>query len=236
MNRTGSAAARARSFLRARQYGLLATLSRRFAGYPYGSVVPYVLDHAAEPVILISSLAEHTRNLRSDSRTSLLAHDPAADVQAGARLTLVGDAVSLEEDSRLRRRFLRYLPNAEQLLSLGDFAFWRIRPRTLRFIAGFGDARWIAAADYAPPENTLARDEDEILAHLNRHQREALRDCCLHFHGRSATDVLAIGVDCDGFDLRAQGERLRFEFAAPASNAAQVHERLAALTREARRA
>lgn len=229
------AAHQARSYLRAHQHGLLATLSRRFQGYPYGSVVPYVLDHAADPVILISGLAEHTHNLQIDGRASLLVYDPAADVQAGARLTLVGDAVLVEEDPRFRRRFLRYLPNTEQLLSLRDFAFWRIKPRSLRFIAGFGDAHWIAAADYAPPKNTLAGDEEEILAEVNRDRRGALRDCCLHFHGRSATDVSMIGVDCDGFDVRAQGERLRFVFATPASGAAQVHERLAAMTREARR-
>ncbi|MBI4294474.1 MAG: pyridoxamine 5'-phosphate oxidase family protein [Betaproteobacteria bacterium] len=233
--KTDSAAREVRSYLRARHHGMLATISRRLDGYPYGSVVPFVLDHAGNPVILISRLAEHTRNLQADRRTSLLVHEPSDEVQSGARLTLVGDADLLDEDTRLRQRFLRYLPHAEQLLALGDFDFWRIKPVTLRFIAGFGDIRWIPAADYAPPENTLSTEEDEILAHMNRNESDALRDCCLHYHKHSATDVTMIGVDCDGFDVRVPDRRLRFEFSAPAGSAAQVRELVAAMAREARR-
>jgi putative heme iron utilization protein len=233
--KTDSAAREVRNYLRARQHGMLATISRRLRGYPYGSVVPFVLDHAANPVILISRLAEHTRNLQADRRTSLLVYDPSDDVQSGARLTLVGDADLLGEDTRLRQRFLRYLPQAEQLLALGDFDFWRIRPVTLRFIAGFGDIRWIPGADYPPPEDTLSMDEDEILAYMNRNENDALRGCCLRYHKRSATNVTMIGVDCDGFDVRLPEERLRFEFSAPAGSAAQVRELVAAMARDARR-
>jgi putative heme iron utilization protein len=231
--KTDSSARKARNYLRARQHGMLATISRRLQGYPYGSVVPFVLDHAANPVILISRLAEHTRNLQADRRTSLLVHEPSDDVQSGARLTLVGNADLLEEDPRLKQRFLRYLPHAEQLLALGDFDFWRIRPMTLRFIAGFGEIRWIPAADFAPEESSLSTDEDEILAHMNRYEDVALRDCCLRYHGRSATDVTMIGVDCDGFDVRIPGGRLRFEFSASADSAAQVREFVVAMAREA---
>jgi len=234
-NKTYPVAREARRYLRARQHGLLATISRSLHGYPYGSVVPYVLDHAANPVILISDLAEHSRNLLADRRTSLLVHDPVDDVQSGTRLTLIGDAGLVDEDARLKQRFVRYLPHAEHLLALGDFAFWRIKPVKLRFIAGFGDISWIAATDFAPPENTLASDEDEILTHMNQNENAALRDCCLHYYRRSATTVCMIGVDCDGFDVRVQDERLRFDFPTPAHGAAQVRERVAAMAREARR-
>ena len=61
-------------------------------GYPFGSVVPYVLDHEACPVLLISRLAEHTKNLAGDARASLLINDPGDDVQAQARVTLLGTA------------------------------------------------------------------------------------------------------------------------------------------------
>lgn len=57
----------ARRWLRAHRYGLLSTHSRAVEGYPFGSVVPYVLDHEACPVLLVSRLAEHTRNLAADA-------------------------------------------------------------------------------------------------------------------------------------------------------------------------
>ncbi|HEX3171590.1 MAG TPA: pyridoxamine 5'-phosphate oxidase family protein, partial [Burkholderiales bacterium] len=82
----------ARRYLRRFRHGVLSTLSKKFAGYPFGSVVPCVTDHAARPVILISGLAEHTKNIAADARVSLLVRDADIDPQEGARLTLIGDA------------------------------------------------------------------------------------------------------------------------------------------------
>jgi putative heme iron utilization protein len=79
--------AEARRYLRRQRYGVLSTLSKKLDGYPFGSMVPFMLDHAARPVIYISRLAEHTKNIDADSRASLLVHEPAAEVQAAARST-----------------------------------------------------------------------------------------------------------------------------------------------------
>ena len=76
----------ARRYLRHHHHGALSTLSRKLAGYPFGSSVPFVLDHAARPAILISRLAEHTRNIHADPRVSLLVHTPGVAVQAATRI------------------------------------------------------------------------------------------------------------------------------------------------------
>lgn len=147
-----SPGAAARAYLRRHHGGVLSTISKRLAGYPFGSVVPYVLDHDARPVILISRLAEHTQNIDGDARVSLLVNDSADDIQAGARLTLVGDAERAHGDLELlRARYLSYFPDAGKLFALGDFALYRVGPRHLRWIGGFGDIRWIAAEAYFPP-------------------------------------------------------------------------------------
>ena len=224
--------AEARRFLRRIRHGVLCTLSRRFDGHPYGSAVPFVLDHAARPVILISRLAEHTRNLVSDRRVSLLAHDEGLDVQAGARVTLVGDASpGMQMESA---RYLNYVPGADRLLELGDFSFWTIAPRALRFIGGFGDIRWITAGDYAPPVNALTGLEDGILSHMNQGHAAALRDYCRHYHQLDCATATMIGIDCDGFDVRANGEVLRFDFDEPVTDAASARAALAAVARQAR--
>jgi putative heme iron utilization protein len=229
-----SEGAEARRFLRHRRHGVLCTLSRRFDGHPYGSMVPFVLDHAARPVILVSRLAEHTRNLESDPRVSLLAHDEGHDVQAGARLTLVGDA-SPGKHMELARD-LNYVAGAERLLELGDFSFWTIAPRALRFIGGFGDIRWVAAADYVPPANALGELEDGILSHMNQDHAEALRDYSRHYHQRDCATAAMIGIDCDGFDLRVDATIIRFDFEQPVVNAAGARAALAAMARKARAA
>lgn len=227
----------ARRHLRARRHGVLSTLSRKFPGYPFGSVAPFVLDAAAQPVILVSRLAEHTRNIEADPRVSLLVHDAGEDVQVGARVTLVGEATRAAEDlETLRARYLSYFPDAGRLLALGDFSFYRIEPRQLRFIGGFGDIQWIAAEAYAPPPNRLAAEEAGILEHMNADHAHNLRAYCRHFHGRVVQEARMAGIDCDGFDVHADHTWLRFDFERPVTDAAGGREALAAMARQCRAA
>lgn len=229
-----SVAAAARRFLRAQHAGTLATVSARLAGYPFGSVVPYALDFRARPVILISALAEHTRNLAADPRASLLVHAYEADVQAGPRLTLVGDAASLPQDDAACARYLRRFPDAARLLALGDFSFRTIVPRALLFVQGFGRIDWIDADAFAPPADQLAGAEAEILDHLNADHAETLLLYCRALAGVDAREARATGADCDGIDVRAGGRLLRFDFDAPAVDAAAVRDRLLRLAERAR--
>jgi len=209
---TVSPAIEARRLLRARHHGVLSTLSCRIRGYPFGSVVPFVLDQQARPVILISRLAEHTKNLEADRRASLLARGDDDDIQAGARVTLVGDAARVDDDACLRSRFLRYQPKARELLALGDFSFWRVEPVALRFIGGFGVIRWVPVEEFAPHAGALVTGESRILEEMNAGHADTLRACCAHALGREVGEAIMLGVDCDGCDLSADGGRLRLDF------------------------
>jgi heme oxygenase (biliverdin-IX-beta and delta-forming) len=195
-----------------------------------------VLDHEAKPILLVSQLAEHTRNLEADARTSLVVRDDGDEVQAGARLTLVGDAERFDCDPPLRTRFLRYQPQAQQLLGLGDFSFWRITPLTLRFIAGFGAIRWVSAAEFAPPAHALAQAEADIVAHMNACHADALRTCSTGLLKKRVEEALMLGVDCDGFDVRAESSRLRFDFPEMALDAENVRRALIDMARATRQA
>ena len=225
----------ARRYLRRQCYGVLSTLSKKLDGYPFGSMVPFMLDHAARPVMYISRLAEHTKNIDSDPRASLLVHEPTANVQAAARLTLVGDAVRVSDNlDALRARYLNYFPDATRLIALGDFAFYRIVPLRLRYIGGFGAIHWISGEDYAPPANQLAAQEPEIVAHMNADHAQSLRDFCRHFRQAPAHDATMVGIDCDGFDARADGGLLRFDFDQPITDGAEARGALIRMAHEAR--
>jgi len=230
-----SNARQARCYLRARSHGVLSTLSRRIAGYPYGSIVPYVLDHAGRPVILVSRLAEHTKNMEADHRASLVARDDGDEIQAGARLTLLGDAERFDCGQHLRARFLRYQPQAEQLLGLKDFSFWRITPVALRFIAGFGAIRWVPAKEFTTAASAIEEVESEIVSHMNGDHVDALRACCRSWSGSDVGKAAMIGVDCDGFDVLADGSRLRLEFPEMATDPESVRRALIDMARSARR-
>lgn len=224
----------ARCWLRAHHHGLLSTHSRAVEGYPFGSVVPYVLDRDACPVMLVSRLAEHTQNISVDPRVSLLVHDEGNDVQASARVTLIGVAKRDEHPEQIEPRYERYFPATKGYRTGMDFEFWRIAPVTLRAIAGFAKVHWLSREAYAPPANTLAEHEDDILAHMNTDHVPTLRDFCQHQFQRQPSSVEMIGVDCDGFDVRADDRILRFEFDTPVTEANAVRTALVQMAKRAR--
>lgn len=235
-------ALRARRLVRRSTRGVISTLSREMPGFPYGSWVEYCTDHQGRPLLLLSALAEHTRNLHHHARASLTAHGeiPAANLMAAPRFTLLGEARLVPEADvpRVRARYLRYCPHVADYLSL-DFAFWRIEPARIRNISGFAQAAWVSASDYLALESRLEEVEERILERLNGDEASLLpRIAALPripaagpgtspaAGGEPLRDLRAIGVDCDGLDLALGHERLRVEFSAPAWDADSVWTRL----------
>lgn len=230
----------ARQFLRSTCSGILSTLSAKFEGYPFGSVAPFVLDHDCQPVILISNIAEHTKNISVNPKVSLLVFAGTEDLQANARLTLLGEAVKIDkEDANLRARYLRYLPQAAGYFDMHDFAFYRIQITQVRYIAGFGKMSWMAGVDMTPPANQLAEVETSVIEHMNADHMDSLIAYCRHFHGFDAKHVEMIGIDCDGSDVKSENSAgnpqiLRFQFESPISDAATARTALVAMSKMVR--
>jgi putative heme iron utilization protein len=136
-----------RALLEKERSGVLATLSARRDGWPFASVAPYALTAPGEPLLLLSRLAEHTRNLLADARASLLVQDHASltDPQAGARITILGqiEVVREPELEPARARYVSRHPHSAEYLALGDFHLYVLRVSEARFIGGFGDMGWI---------------------------------------------------------------------------------------------
>ncbi|MBK5938318.1 pyridoxamine 5'-phosphate oxidase family protein [Halochromatium roseum] len=93
-------AAAARQVLAGSFHGLLSTHSLELAGYPFGSVVPYVLDQEGRPLLLLSPLSQHTKNLEADSRCGLtVVEEGEGDVQQRGRLSAVGKVTPCGADA-----------------------------------------------------------------------------------------------------------------------------------------
>jgi putative heme iron utilization protein len=234
-------ATEARQFLRSTRTGILSTHSAKHAGYPFGSVAPFVLDHAGNPIILISNIAEHTKNINTNAKVSLLVFAGAEDLQANARLTLLGEAMLIDKsaDSDLRARYLRYLPQAATYFDMHDFAFYRIQTTYVRYIGGFGKMSWLEADSITAPANQLAEIESDILDHMNADHADSLLAYCKHFHDIEPRQAEMIGIDCDGFDVHIQDDSgtlqiLRFDFEAPVTNAQEARQALVAMSKASR--
>jgi putative heme iron utilization protein len=225
-------AEKVRRLVRRQLQGVIATESHNMPGFPYASFVEYVPDHVGRPVMLISALAEHTHNINYHARLSLAAAEPGGSVLAAPRFTYLGEArlVSDAELPACRARYLRYLPHVADYLSM-DFAFYRIEPHRVRSIPGFGAAVWVSASDYLPVSAHLAEVEEGILEHMNRDHADALRAYCGHRQGEGVREALMVGVDCDGFDVRADGVLTRIDFETTVLDAHQVRDALVKLAR-----
>ena len=199
---------------------------------PYASLVTVAVDHDLAPILLLSGLADHTRNLAADSRVSLLfdGTDGHSNPQTGPRATLTGVA-ERTDDPRLRARFLARHPAAAQYAGFGDFAVFRVRPDRVHFVGGFARAVWFEAPfglDGAAVA-AVAAAEDGILAHMNGDHADAVGRMAGNLGGDAGPGWRMIGVDPDGCDLARDGTILRQPFERPIDGPAAARAVLAAL-------
>lgn len=224
-----------RLLLRRHRSGILSTHSAKHAGYPYGSALPHVTDHAGRPVVLISHLAEHTHNIEADPRVSFIVCASGPDLQSAPRVTVVGDARALDENDGIAARYLRLYPAHDQYLQIGGFRFYAIEPHHIRLIQGFGGLHWLGGESILAVPG-LAEAEAGILEHMNADHADALRDYARTCGADVSQAVTMVGIDCDGFDLRCEDTLLRVDFDEPANTPADVRNALIELARRARAA
>lgn len=228
-------ASEARKMLRAHRYGALSTLSKKFDGHPFGSITPYLVDHDGSLIILISGLAEHTKNILHDPRVSLITHDQRdAHIQTQGRITLLGNAELISDKDAIGARYLRYFPEAQSYFAMHDFAFYRIQPIAIRYIGGFGKIHWVNIEQYSLAPYALIKQETDVVSHMNADHSDTMRGYCKQFHQSEVLDVAMLGIDSDGFDMRADGEILRVDFAEGVVDAPQARSALVKLAQIAK--
>lgn len=207
----------ARSLLRRRRQGALATLMPE-TGDPYCSLVNLASHPDGSPILLLSRLALHTRNLLADPRVSLMLDERAAgDPLQGARIMLGGKAMPVRPDelALLRRRYLNAHPSAEVFVDFTDFGFFRVHPASIHLVAGFGrildlqPARVLTDLTGCEP---LTDGEQDAVDHLNADHSVTLNLYATELLGQQPADWRCTGCDPDGLDLQAGDVTLRLDF------------------------
>jgi putative heme iron utilization protein len=234
--KTGFSGTAMRQLLRRAQTGSLSTLAAG-DGTPYGSLANIATDVAGRPIILISRLAWHTKNLATDARASVLVTElpTTGDALVGLRVTVLGRFEEIE-DMNLRRRYLARHPKAKMYAEFPDFSFWRLDPSAIHGVAGFGRIETLKPEDVFPPAAEMQALEISAIEHMNRDHAEAI-----HLY---ATKILAaqpgpwriLAIDPDGADLNLHDQSLRIDFHAPVFTADALREKFSELAYEARKA
>jgi hypothetical protein len=209
----------AKKLLREGLSGALATLMPG-SGDPYCSLVNVATGHDGSPLLLISKLAIHTKNVVADPRASLMLDErKAGDPLEGARVMLMG-RVSATDDAKARARYLARHPEAEMFAGFADFAIYRMEVERAHLVAGFGRIVDLAGKDILTDVSgaeALIEAEPNAVAHMNKDHKDALRLYATKLLGASDGDWRCTGCDPDGLDLRLERTGLRLDFPQRAS-------------------
>ena len=228
----------AKSLFRRSRQGALATLMAE-SGDPYCSLVNVASAPDGSPILLISRLAVHTRNILADPRISLLLDERApGDPLEGARIMVAGRAeeAGVERDL-LRRRYLNVHPSAETFVDFKDFSFFRIRPSGAHLVAGFGRIVDLGPEQFLTEVGdaaSLIEAEQGAIEHMNEDHREAMNRYATKLLGAEAADWRCTGCDPEGLDMQAGATILRLEFPARVTGPGELRKMLVKLAEEAR--
>ncbi len=214
---------------------VLSTLSVDVKGYPFGSVVPYCADRSGQPVILISDIAQHTKNIVADPRVSLICLDNSADdQQASGRVTLLADAIKISaDDNDSVWRYYSYFPHSRDYHKTHGFDFYRLEIKKIRFIGGFGRIHWLEAEQFVRANPFKLEEEQGIVSHMNEDHADAIRHYC-------ATSEIAtshekspemVGIDAEGIHIKVGKAIHRLTFEQPVKNGGEARKALVDMAR-----
>jgi heme iron utilization protein len=238
-----SFAEKARTLMHSGRFGSLSTLSRKQPGFPFGSLMPYVLDAQGRPIFLISTMAMHTQNLHGDPRASLFVAEPDVngDPLGSSRVTLIGNVTKVSEAELMAVRtvYLAGYPDSRYWVDFEDFFFYRMDVLDVYYVGGFGVMGWVTASDYSQAQaDPLAEHKLDIMRHMNSDHKDALVLLAKQYARIEAQEAEMTSVDRLGFHLRLKTQErvqgTRIAFLREVSDPGQAREVFVEMVRHAR--
>lgn len=213
-----------------------ATLATQADGQPFASLVTPAAAPDLSLLLLLSSLSEHTRQLRAEPRCALLFTGEAAEAnpQTAPRVTVTGlaEPVPEAEVPALKARWLARHPYAALYADFADFALWRVAPGGALLVGGFARAVRLRLADLLPDPAAVAAlvaAEAGIVEHVNTDHADAVAAIAEGLLGPAqagAEPWRMVAVDVDGADFSAGDRVCRLHFSRAVSSADGVRSEL----------
>jgi len=202
---------------------LLSTHSSAHPGYPFGSVAPFCLDREGLPLLLLSHLAQHSKNLAENPHCGLLVGDDGGDdPQQQARLSAMADCEPLAaDDDDGVERYFRYFPHTRPYFEQLNFRFFRLRPKALHLNAGFAAARWVGFDRI--DTGRLPRDAEAMLIERLNGRPDSFAKLSI----ATTAESTVAGIDCYGVDRQSEKGPFRTEFSTPFESPDQLVDQLA---------
>jgi putative heme iron utilization protein len=213
-DKTFDARSAAKKLVREARSGALATLMPG-SGDPYCSLVNVATTVGGAPVLLVSNLALHTKNILVDARASLMVDErKEGDPLEGARVMLMGHCVK-DDDPATSAGYLRRHPDAEMYAGFTDFSFYRMEVGRAHLVAGFGRIVDLKPQDVLTEvvdAKALVEAEADAIAHMNADHADTCRLYATRLLGAGDGDWRCVGIDPEGIELQNGRMALRLPF------------------------
>jgi len=233
----------ARTLMAAAKSGSLASLSED--GTPWASIVALGVTGAGEPVLVVSTMAEHGRNLVREPRCSVAVAEPVPegdDPLDRARITLAGRVIvpAGEEADAALEAHARHYPFARGYAAYADFTTYVLRVERVRWVGGFARMSTVEPAEYAAAAiDPTAPAAASARLHLNHDHADSVLLWARTLGGYAdALEATCEAIDRYGVDVRVQTPRgqapVRIGFAEPAQSPGDLRGATVALAKAAR--
>ncbi|WP_213609953.1 DUF2470 domain-containing protein [Pseudoalteromonas sp.] len=219
--------------------GVMSTISNNLRGYPFGSVTPYMCDEQGRVYFFISDIAQHTKNLKHDSRMSLTIFDAAeyGDQNEHGRVTLVGDGsvVPKEQTEVLINKYIALYPEAASYRKAHDFNLWQLDVVRVRYIGGFGKIFWLEQKEWqCAPKKWDENQQQSMIEHMNEDHQDAMSLILMQHYKVSNKKPIMSGLLPHGFYIQSQKRNYFINFTTECDSPLAVRKSLVALTNHAR--
>ena len=192
----------ARVLMRTQHTGVLSTQSLSVKGFPFGSIIPFMMTNDGNIIIYASDIAQHSRNMKTDNKASLCVYDATQDdSQASARVTVLAEA-SWDDVSKLdEERYFQLFPQAAQYRKTHDFRFYTLQTTRVRYIGGFGEIYWFSKDEWISDYADVSSMEEGIIDHMHQDHLDALAEIITDAKGEelSEQDAAMLTVFPEGF-------------------------------------
>lgn len=200
--------------------GMLSTFSQKYEGYPSGSMVDFACDADGSPILAVSSLAVHTKDLSANPKCSLLVPRDPED-RTELVITVHGDAVPVpvKDHAAVRAAYLAKHPNAFWV-DFGDFQFMRIEPRVVRYVSGVATAL-LGSGEFSKEEyqgskvDPIAQFSKPVASHMNRDHEEDTKLIVKHSTSIPVDSAFMLDLDSLGFYVKVGYQGNNFNLRIP---------------------
>lgn len=198
----------AAKLLREANEGVLSTISKKFDGYPFGSFTTFSTDRDRSIIIYASDLAQHTKNLKNNSKASLTIYNlnKKGDQQDSQRLTLLGDLKLADNQDDCKKRFSLFLPHSVNYHKMHDFSFYKLEINQARWIGGFGQIAWLKTANWIKHSPKWLEREDSIIDHMNEDHSNSIVSTLNAQLDIKDPEAKMVALNIDGYYVLTKGE------------------------------